>query len=68
MCKLAEDEVSQTRSAVGLAMLMLLLLLFPLASGLPRLLFLPFGEEHGDQVIQYNQSVLISQFPALYVS
>ena len=62
---------SQIRSSSCLAMLILLLLLFPLASGLPRLLFLPFGEENGDKVVQYNQSEVIFEFPpdlALYVS
>ena len=61
----------QIRSSSCLAMLILLLLLFPLASGLPRLLFLPFGEENGDKVVQYNQSEVIFEFPpdlALYVS
>ena len=62
---------SQIRSSSCLAMLILLLLLFPLASGLPRLLFLPIGEENGDEVVQYNQSEVIFEFPpdlALYVS
>ena len=62
---------SQIRSSRSLAMLILLLLSFPLASGLPRQLFLPFGEENGDKVVRYNQSEVIFEFPpvlALYVS
>ena len=62
---------SQIRSSSRLAMLIVLLLLFPLASGFPRLLFLPFGEENGDKVVKDNQSGVIFEFPpdlALYVS